>query len=218
MTVPDILHVVWRRKWYAVAPLLVALIAGILITNMITPIYRAETTLQVNAAVIRPQDMDPFSGLFLSREAVPTFVELANTPSILDEVAANLGLDPKTQSLGKVTAAQIRGTEFFVVTVENPDPYLGRDVAAEVAQVLEVESEFEWQRRAATAEAIQQSQLSQLQEKIQSARAALAAATGQQDAQMRALELGQYESRYAAAVSALQDYQMATTRICNFPL
>ncbi len=215
LILPDIFRVIWRRKWYALAPLLVALVAGILVTGMVTPVYRAEITLQVNAAVIRPQDMDPFSGLFLSREAVPTFVQLANTPSILDQVAANLGVGRNVQSLGKVTASQLHGTEFFVVIVENTNPQFAVEVANEVAEVLELESEFEWQRRAATAEAIQQAQLGQLQEKIQSVRAALAAANDQQDAQMQALELGQYESRYAAAMNSLQDYQMAATRINN---
>ena len=192
-------------------PVVACVLGAALLTQLITPIYRAESKVQVNAAVIRPQDMDPFSGLFLSREAVASFVEIAKTPPILDKVAKNLELPTDSVGLGNVTARQIGKTEFFTVSVEHTNPVIARDAANELARVLKIESEVEWQRRVATSEMLAQFRLDELQQQIQSTRQALAVGAG--DTQLLTLQLSQYESQYAVALRTLEESQLAGSRI-----
>lgn len=64
-------QMLWRRRWLIVAPLVLGLAGAIYFTSTLTPRYRTEAVLEVNAAAIQPARMDPFSGLFVSREAVP---------------------------------------------------------------------------------------------------------------------------------------------------
>ena len=99
--------------------------------------------MKVNAAAIRPQDMDPFSGLFLSRAAVPSVIKLLKTPQVLDQVASNLELASKNQSLGSISGAPDPKTEFFRVWVENTNAFVARDVVNEVARVTILEKETE---------------------------------------------------------------------------
>ena len=96
--------------------------------------------------------MDPFSGMFLSREAVSSIIQFLRTPQVLNQVASNLELASKNQSLGSVTAFAVSGTEYFRLSVENTDAAVARDVANEVAQVTISEKETEWAGRIAGAE------------------------------------------------------------------
>ncbi len=209
----DYTALLWRRKWWAIVPFVVALVGGVLGTMLVTPVYRAETMLSVNATVMRPQDVDPFSGLFLSREAVPTFVQLVKTPGVIDEARASLGLDKTGQGLGKVSSSQIGQTEFFVVSVEDRDPVLAYNAANALAKALQSQSEVDWQRRAATAEAVLRFQVDQLSQKIEATRRALAAAPTQQDSPRLSLELAQYERQYSDGLGTLQEYSMAMFRV-----
>ena len=88
----EYVRIIRQRRWYVVVPMVAALVGAVLFTLFSTPLYQAQALLRVNAAVIRPQDMDPFSGLFLSRSAVPTFIQLAKSPLIRARVASTLRL------------------------------------------------------------------------------------------------------------------------------
>ncbi|MCI0820833.1 MAG: hypothetical protein J4N31_00680, partial [Chloroflexi bacterium] len=87
LSLAEYAQMLWKRRWLIVLPLVLGFAGAIFFTTTLTPRYRTEAVLQVNAAAIRPGQMDPFSGLFLSREAVPTFIELMKTPPILNQVA-----------------------------------------------------------------------------------------------------------------------------------
>ena len=202
----------WRRRWYVSAGGVIGSIGAVLFTMQATPIYRAEVLMKVNAAAIRPQDMDPFSGLFLSREAVPSIIELLNTPQVLDQGASNLELASKNQSLGGVNAKPTGDTEYFIVTVENTDRFAARDIANEVARVTILEKETEWARRIAGAEISLIVQVEFLQKRIQETRELLASPTDD-DTGLLGIKLGQYESQYASALRRLDDSRFGFTQL-----
>lgn len=209
----DYARLLWHRRWYLVAPVLIALTAAVAYTMLVTPVYRAGTTLQVNASVIRPQEMDPFSGLFLSREAVASFVELSKTPTILDRVAFSLEATYPGEGLGTIGAAQVGSTEFFTISVENANPALARDVANEIASALKQESLLEWQSRLAQSELLLRLQQDRLQTDIEVTRLALLSGSG--DPQLLSLELSQYEAEYASVLRTLEGAQLASSRVTD---
>ena len=203
-------QILWRRRWFVFVPIVLALAGAILYTTTLTPRYRTQAILQVNAGAIRPAQMDPFSGLFLSREVVPTFIELMKTPPILNQVADNLDL-PEGTGLGKISLSDIDRTAFLRITVEHTDPLLAADVANELAEVMQTESLLEWHRRAATAAAILQVRTNSLLQQIEQLRGALAAGAG--DPQSLGLQLSSLESQYAVGLAELESMQLATAGI-----
>ena len=212
LSLAEYAQMLWKRRWLIVLPLVLGFAGAIFFTTTLTPRYRTEAVLQVNAAAIRPGQMDPFSGLFLSREAVPTFIELMKTPPILNQVADNLDL-PDGVGLGKITLAAISSTAFLRITVEHTDPMLAADVANELADVMRAESLLEWHRRAATAAAILQVRTNSLLQQIEQARGALAAGEG--DPQSLGLQLRSFESQYAIGLTELEAMQLGTARITD---
>ena len=205
-------QILWKRRWLIALPVVLALAGAFLVTELVTPRYRSEAILQVNAAATRPAVMDPFSGLFISREAVPTFIELMKTPTILNQVADNLGLS-EGGSLGKIILSEISQTAFLRIIVEHTDPMLAADVANELAEVMRTESLLEWHRRAATAAAILQVRTNSLLQQIEQARAALAAGEG--DPQSIGLQLSSFEGQYAVSLAETEAMQLGTARITD---
>ena len=92
LVLSDHARILWRRRWYILVPIVAGVIGALAYTFMITPVYRADALMRVNAAAPRPQQIDPFSGLFLSREAVASFVQMVNTPQVINQAATNLDL------------------------------------------------------------------------------------------------------------------------------
>lgn len=205
-------QLLWKRRWLVVLPLVLGFAGAVYLTSTLTPRYRTEAILQVNAAAIRPAQMDPFSGLFLSREAVPTFIELMKTPPIRNQVADNLNL-PDGVGLGTISLAAINSTAFLRITVEHTDPLLAADVANELADVMRTESLLEWHRRAATAAAILQVRIDSLLQQIEQARGALAAGEG--DPQSIGLQLRSFETQYTAGLTELEAMRLGTARITD---
>lgn len=212
LSLTEYAQMLWKRRWLIVLPLVLGFAGAVVFTSTLTPRYRTEAILQVNAAAIRPAQMDPFSGLFLSREAVPTFIELMKTPPILNQVADNLDL-PAGVGLGKITLAAISNTAFLRITVEHTDPMLAADVANELADVMRTESLLEWHRRAATAAAILQVRTNSLLQQIEQTRRALAAGEG--DPQSLGLQLRSFESQYAVGLTELEAMRLGTARITD---
>jgi capsular exopolysaccharide synthesis family protein len=60
------LHVLLRRKWFVVGAVAVAVIVGLMITLMTTPVYTASTRLEINrvgAQVVDVRDVEPETGV-----------------------------------------------------------------------------------------------------------------------------------------------------------
>ena len=212
LVLSDHARILWRRRWYILVPIVAGVIGALAYTFMITPVYRADALMRVNAAAPRPQQIDPFSGLFLSREAVASFVQMVNTPQVINQAATNLDLASRKGSLGKVSASQIKGTEFFRVQVEGPDPVLARDAANEVALVLKLESELDWERRMTTAEQFMRWRVDELQSKISDTRQLLASAPDDDNSQLLQIQLSGYESQHSTALRSLEESQLVGAR------
>jgi uncharacterized protein involved in exopolysaccharide biosynthesis len=63
----DLLHVVLKRKWAVIAIVTIALIATLVSTSMITPIYRAGITLQIERdapKVVDYKDVTPVENAY----------------------------------------------------------------------------------------------------------------------------------------------------------
>ena len=208
----EYVRIIRQRRWYVVVPMVAALVGAVLFTLFSTPLYQAQALLRVNAAVIRPQDMDPFSGLFLSRSAVPTFIQLAKSPLIRARVASTLRLSSENGGLGEIRISTIEETEFFSVSVKHPNPDMARDIANELALALKNQSEAEWAQRVETVERSQRERLDVLSQEIQQTRQALAAAPNEGETVLLQIRLREHEGQYAILLRSLQDAQMVKGR------
>lgn len=97
------------------------------------PQYEATVTVYVNnSADSRQEDYLTESNLTASRRLVNTYLSIVESQRVLEKAAAQLGGYTVKELREMVSAAQIRETELFEISVVSPDP----QEAARVANVL----------------------------------------------------------------------------------
>src|SRR3990172_6683341 len=123
------------RKWVWLIVLGTLLAAGVsyLVSLSLPPVYQASTTLFVSQGG-GGSTMGPYYDLLTSERLTRTFAELVVKRPVLEKVKENLGLPYSTENLAATIKVNlVRDTQLLVVSVENSDPRLARDIANEVA-------------------------------------------------------------------------------------
>ncbi|MGI2728025.1 YveK family protein [Bacillus cytotoxicus] len=116
-----------------------AIISAIISFFFITPIYQSSTQILVNQ---KKQE-----GATIQAGEVQTNIQLTNTykviiksPVILDQVKEKLGLDVTTQELTeKIEVTNEKDSQVVVVTAQDKNPKVARDIANTTAEVFKGE-------------------------------------------------------------------------------
>ncbi len=122
-------QIVWRHKWLIAICSVAALAVALSLSYVLPPAYSATTTLRLSPA---PGGVFDSSGGIWPTRLSNTYVEIANSGAVLDEVAGQLNLDSRP----KVSAELVAETELLKVTASHRDPAIARDTANTLANVL----------------------------------------------------------------------------------
>ncbi|MGE7940072.1 YveK family protein [Bacillus paramycoides] len=122
-----------------IIPIGFALISGIVSYYFMTPIYQTSTQILVNQ---KKQDEK-----FIEFNEVQTNLQLTNTykviiksPVILNQVKEKLGLNIKIDQLkNEISIGNEKDSQIIVVTVQDENAYLARDIANATAEVFKGE-------------------------------------------------------------------------------
>jgi non-specific protein-tyrosine kinase len=162
------------RKWIWLIVLATTLAAGSsLIASLVAiPVYSTTTTLIVSQVISNP---NPDSGdIFASQQLAQTYVALATKEPILSATAAALGLDQNGTNRdawrglrGQVSAYAIAGTQLMAISVMDTSPVRAQAIADEIARQLILQSPTTPSAEEQERLDFVQSQLPQLEEKIQ---------------------------------------------------
>lgn len=119
-----------RWAWMVILGVVLCSVASFGISKVIAPVYQASTTIILNS-VSSTSTSENFT---LSVQAVPTYLQLLTSRSVLDPVAGrHSGLTPD-QLRAMITAKAQANTPLIVLNVNNQDPRLAMDLANEVSQ------------------------------------------------------------------------------------
>jgi capsular polysaccharide biosynthesis protein len=125
------LDTVWRRKWVIAITFAVTLAVVVAGTLMMRPIYTATAILRVGTVAAGSLDYVSFDTRYGDR-LMNTYVQIAATRPVLDELRARLGM----ASLPSVTAEVIANTELIRVTANDPDPARAARAAQALAEIV----------------------------------------------------------------------------------
>lgn len=140
LRVQDLL-MAYLRQWKIIA--ICILIAGTIAWGYtffcMTPMYQASSTIYVNnrKAVGDAEGMTS-SDISASIYLVKSYMVLAKSDTVLEEVATNLGDNYTANLLSQcITTSQIDNTVIFSLHISHRDPYEAARIANELAKVLE---------------------------------------------------------------------------------
>jgi len=124
-----------RWKLIILLPLVAALVSLLISLYVITPQYRASTTL----IITRPADTEQvlFRDIQVSRQLAATYREIVHSRRVMMVAIANRSLPYSVEDLrDRVDVENVRDTELITIDVTDPDPQLARDIANEVARAF----------------------------------------------------------------------------------
>ena len=132
------------RKWWiiAIVGVLCAAIAFVYTFYFITPQYKSSTKFYVNSSTVSLGDVSvglSISDLSAAQELVNSYIVILQSRETLNEIIDRAEMNGQISAgalRGMISATSVNGTEVFEVVVTHPDPYVARDLAYAVAEVL----------------------------------------------------------------------------------
>lgn len=133
---------VFKKRWSMLLglPAVAVLIAALLSFFVLTPIYRASTTLMVSKTYQGENGpVMQYNDILMANQLVKTYSEIAKSRAVLEKVIEQEKLTLTPDDLGKqITVKPLRDTQLIQISVENPDPQQAARLANAVAAVFMV--------------------------------------------------------------------------------
>ena len=130
-----VVEVVLRRWWLVVALTAIAAVAGYLVSQRMTPIYQATTTMMVGQ-FMQSADLNR-TDIQTSEALAITYANIAVRQPVMQGVVDALGLRQSWQDVKKqVSVSTVEGSQLLEITVEAVTPDLARMIADEVTNQL----------------------------------------------------------------------------------
>ncbi len=123
----------WQWAWLIALVTIITGLASYLISQRMTPIYSASTTLYINEAP--STKATDYNSIITSERISGTYSKMLTTRPVLEEVAGRLGLDVET-FIDDITVTPVRDTTLIDIKVESPNPQQAADIANELTKVF----------------------------------------------------------------------------------
>ncbi|MCF6138833.1 YveK family protein [Pseudalkalibacillus berkeleyi] len=114
-------------------------ISGIISYMFLTPIYQSSTQILVNQSNEGQQNYD-INQVRTNVEMINTYRVIIKSPTILEKVQQDLGLEESTSQLNNVvTVNSEQNSQVFTVSVQHAEPEMVAEIANSVASTFESE-------------------------------------------------------------------------------
>ncbi len=202
---------IWKWLWLIVLSVAVAGGASYLASKAATPLYRSSTTLMVGRVTENPElnSMDIATG----QQLAYTYTQLARRQPVLQGAIDSLGLNLSWQALAsQVSASIVQQTMLMEISVVDTDPYRAKVLADEIAQQLILLSPAAANANNPEEVAFIQSQLEDLQSKIENAEADVTRLNQEMDAANSARQIQDFQNQIAILESKISGWQHTYTQ------
>lgn len=117
MTFEELARALWRRKWVAIATVIVAVVATYLISDQLPKVYETDATLYIKDPT--QEASSDFEAIQSAQVLAKTYAELIQSENVADQVAARLrGDDTGADLLAKVGFEPLPDTQLIVINAE----------------------------------------------------------------------------------------------------
>lgn len=205
------LSLIWKWLWLIVLSMLVAGGASYLASKAATPLYRSSTTLMVGRVTENPElsSMDITTG----QQLAYTYTQLARRQPVLQGAIETLGLNFSWQSLAsQVSTSIVQQTMLMEISVVDTDPYRAKVLADAIAQQLILLSPAAANANNPEEVAFIQSQLDDLQSKIENAEADVTRLSQEMDAASSARQIQDLQNQISILESKISGWQYTYTQ------
>ncbi len=196
----------WQWAWLIALVTVIAGLASFLISQRMTPIYSASTTLYINEAP--STKATDYNSIITSERISGTYSKMLTTRPVLEEVANRLGVNVES-FINDVTVSPIRDTTLIQINVESPDPQLATNIANELTTVFSSQVKMIQAERFSVSKESLQNQIADMEAQIDQATADL---TTEFDDGVRAsleTKITQYRSIYSNLLLSYEQIRLS---------
>jgi succinoglycan biosynthesis transport protein ExoP len=202
---------IWKWLWLVILSMAVAGGTSYLASKAATPLYRTSTTLMVGRVTENPDlnSMDITTG----QQLAYTYTQLARRQPVLQGAIDSLGLNMSWQALAsQVSTSIVQQTMLMEISVVDTDPYRAKVLADAIAQQLILLSPAAASANNPDEVAFIQSQLDDLQSKIENAAADVTSLSQEMDAASSARQIQDLQNQIAILESKISGWQYTYTQ------
>ncbi|NTW45063.1 MAG: protein tyrosine kinase, partial [Anaerolineaceae bacterium] len=196
----------WQWAWLIALATVLAGLAAFLISQRMTPIYSASTTLYINEAP--SSKATDYNSIITSERISGTYSKMLTTRPVLDEVATRLNIDVDTFD-EDITVSPINDTTLIEITVDSTNPALAAAIANELTTVFSAQVKTIQADRFSLSKESLQKQIADMEAQIDLTTADLATET---DAGVRAsleTKITQYRSIYSNLLLSYEQIRLS---------
>jgi capsular exopolysaccharide synthesis family protein len=201
-----------RRWWWLITiAVIVALAATHYAVGQQTPLYRAQTTVQVGRTI---QDKNPEQGEFaIMDRLVPAYAELAKRDPVLIATAQtlDLALTPEQMRM-RLLVTRVPSAPLIDIVVVDSDPQRAAAIANEIARQVVLQSPAPSQQDQSAQSFIQQ-QLTDLQRKISDGQAETVAIQNHIVTLTSAADIEEAKRKLSALEAQVESWQASYARL-----
>lgn len=196
----------WQWAWLIALVTVLAGLVAFLVSQRMTPVYSASTTLYINEAP--STKATDYNSIITSERISGTYSKMITTRPILEEVANRVGVTIAYLD-GRITVNPIRDTTLIQITVKSSDPILAAQIANELANVFSERVILIQEERFNVSKESLQTQISDMEAQIDDVISALVT---EDDAGVKAsleTKLTQYRAIYSNLILSYEQIRLA---------
>jgi non-specific protein-tyrosine kinase len=196
----------WQWAWLIALVTVLAGLVSFLVSQRMTPVYSAATTLYINEAP--SSKATDYNSIITSERISGTYSKMITTRPILEEVATRVGV-PIEYLDDRITVSPIRDTTLIQITVKSSDPKLAAQIANELANVFSDRVVLIQEERFTVSKGSLQTQITNMEEQIDDVTTALIT---ENDAGVRAsleTKLTQYRAIYSNLIMSYEQIRLS---------
>ncbi|MDO9085198.1 MAG: polysaccharide biosynthesis tyrosine autokinase [Anaerolineaceae bacterium] len=196
----------WQWAWLIALVTVLAGLVAFLVSQRMTPVYSAATTLYINEAP--SSKATDYNSIITSERISGTYSKMITTRPILEEVGKRTGVDVEYLEK-RITVSPIRDTTLIQITVESNDPSLAAQIANELANVFSDRVILIQEERFSLSKESLQTQITAMEEQIDEA---TSASITEQDPGVRAsleTKLTQYRAIYSNLILSYEQIRLS---------
>jgi len=129
-------EIIIKLKYIILTSVILSLLTGLISFYILKPEYQTYTTIMIGKPEKSEEGID-YSNVLLFKDLVTTYVEIAKSKIVANEVINNLNLDISYESLkDKTKITMIRETGIIKIVVNDKKPYKAVEIANEFPIVI----------------------------------------------------------------------------------
>ena len=196
----------WQWAWLIALVTVLAGLVSFLVSQRMTPVYSASTTLYINEAP--STKATDYNSIITSERISGTYSKMITTRPILEEVAKRVGVTIEYLD-DRITVSPIRDTTLIQIAVESSDPILAAQIANELANVFSERVILIQEERFTVSKESLQTQISDMEAQIDGVISALVT---EDDAGVKAsleTKLTQYRAIYSNLILSYEQIRLS---------